>query len=88
MTHLTANDIDAILNAEPLKAPVRAGIKAHSKYLLNVKVGGEMQLVSVVCKGAPYAKKLKNGGLAWYVDVYGWGVRRAVNIKKLREVPR
>jgi hypothetical protein len=44
-----------------------------------------MQLANVACKGEPYPVRLKNGGTAWYVDVYGWGVRESVNIKKLRE---
>jgi hypothetical protein len=47
-----------------------------------------MQLVTVACKGEPYAVRLKNGKSAWYVDVYGYGIRKSVNIKKLREVAR
>lgn len=66
-----------------LKVPEKTGIKAGARFLLWAKVGGDMQLVSVVCKGAPYEKKLKNGGTAFYVDVYGYGVRCSVNIKKL-----
>jgi hypothetical protein len=68
-----------------LKRPAKTGIKAGCRYLLWCKIGGEMQLTSVMCKGAPYAVRLGNGGTATYVDVYGYGVRAAVNIKKLRE---
>lgn len=68
-----------------LKVPPKTGIKAGASFLLWTKVGGDMQLVSVMCKGEPYEKKLRNGGTAVYVDVYGYGVRCAVNIKKLRQ---
>lgn len=68
-----------------LNTPAKTGIKAGSRFLLWAKVGGEMQLASVVCKGDPYPVQLGNGGTAWYVDVFGWGIRKAVNIKKLRE---
>jgi hypothetical protein len=67
-----------------LKCPPRTGIFKGAKFLLWVKVGGEMQLASVACKGTPYPVGLRNGGTAWYVDVYGYGVRASVNVRKLR----
>jgi hypothetical protein len=47
-----------------------------------------MQLVQVVCKGEPYEHTLTNGKKALYVEVYGYAVRKAVNVKKLQEVQR
>jgi hypothetical protein len=87
MIKLSDHDMDAILFGDALKTPCRSGIKAGGRFLLRVKVGGEMQPCTVVCKCAPYSKSLKNGGSAWYVDVFGYGVRQSVNIKKLRIIP-
>ncbi len=71
-----------------LKIPAQTGIFRGAKFLLWVKTGGEMQLVNVACKGEPFQVLLGNGKSAWYVDVYGYGIRKSVNIKKLREVVR
>jgi hypothetical protein len=73
------------MTAPCLKVPARTGIFRGAKFLLWTKTGGEMQLANVACKGEPYPVRLKNGGTAWYVDVYGYGVRESVNIKKLRK---
>lgn len=85
---LTERDLASILEAEPLKCPDRTGIKPGATFFLWVKIGGEMQLATVVCRGEAYPRTLQNGGIAWYVDVYGYGVRDSVNIKKLRSIPR
>jgi hypothetical protein len=87
MIELSDHDMIAILSGDALKTPCRSGIKAGGRFLLRAKVGGEMQPRTVVCKCAPYRKSLKNGGTAWYVDVFSYGVRRSVNVKKLRIIP-
>lgn len=67
--------------------PDPTGIKAGDRYSLWVKTGGEMALVMVICRCAPYPVTLGNGGTALYVDVFGYGVRKSVNVKKLRARP-
>jgi hypothetical protein len=84
---LSQQEIAEILDGEPLKVPAKTGIKVNDRYSIWAKVGGDMQLITVVCKTAPYRRKLRNGGTAWYVDVFGYGVRQSVNVKKLRELP-
>jgi hypothetical protein len=46
-----------------------------------------MEPVTVVCRSKPYTRRFRDGRTAIYVDVFGWGVRESVNIKKLREMP-
>lgn len=87
MTELSEHDMAAILSGVALKTPRKSGIKAGGRFLLRAKVGGKMQLRTVACKCAPYLKSLNNGGTAWYVDVFGYGVRLSVNVKKLRILP-
>jgi hypothetical protein len=70
-----------------LEKPDKTGINAGSKFLLRVKRGGEMQLITVTCRGEPYTHAA-HGGTALYVDVFGWGYRGSVNIKKLLEARR
>lgn len=84
---LDHRDIAEILAAEPLRTPVRDSIDAGKKYLIWTKVAGEMQLVTVTAKDRPYPRRLRNGGTAFYVDVWGYGIRKAVNVKKLRKIP-
>ena len=84
---LTAEDCEAIRMASPLKVPPKTGIFAGARYLLSVKVGGETQLSSVMCKGGPYVRELGGGRKALYVDVFGYGIKDSVNIKKLRVRP-
>jgi len=84
---LSAKEIDTAMMSGPLKVPARAGIFRGAKFLFSTKIGGRMEQVMVVCKGKPHRHTLKNGKKAWYVDIYGYGVRRAVNITKLRERP-
>jgi hypothetical protein len=87
MIELSDHDMASILSGDALNTPCRSGIKAGGRFMLRAKVGGKMQLRTVVSKCAPYRKSIKNGGTAWYVDVFGYGVRRSVNIKKLRISP-
>lgn len=68
-----------------LKTPDVSGIKRGAFFKLSAKIGGEMQLVSVMAKCEPYQK----GKQSMYVDVFGYGVpRRAVNVKKLRVITK
>jgi len=83
---LTEKDLDAALSRKYMKAPSKTGIFRGARFSLSTKVGGRMQLVQVVCKGQPYEHTLSGGKKAWYVEVYGYGVNKAVNVKKLQEV--
>ncbi len=69
-----------------LKCPAPPGIKRGAWFFVWGKIGGEMQLISVMCKGKPYLVKFRNGKTAHYVDVFGWGISTSVNITKLLEV--
>ncbi|XXJ20016.1 hypothetical protein ACR42D_10805 [Desulfovibrio caledoniensis] len=85
---LSERDLDAALSSEYMKVPRETGIFRGARFSLSTKVGGRMQLVQVVCKGEPYEHILTNGKKALYVEVYGYAVRKAVNVKKLQEVQR
>ncbi|MEZ7197012.1 hypothetical protein [Pseudodesulfovibrio karagichevae] len=85
---LSERDLDAAMSSEYMKVPPKTGIFRGARFSLSTKVGGRMQLVQVVCKGEPYERTLGKGKKALYVEVYGYGVRKAVNVKKLQEVQR
>jgi hypothetical protein len=85
---LSDQEMDAALSDEFMKTPPKTGIFRGARFSLSTKVGGRMQLVQVVCKGEPYEHTLTNGKKALYVEVYGYAVRKAVNVKKLQEVQR
>ena len=85
---LTESDLDAALSRKFMKVPPKTGIFKGARFSLSTKVGGRMQLVQVVCKGEPYERTLGKGKTALYVEVYGYGVNKAVNVKKLQEVQR
>ena len=77
---LSPQEFDEITKAEPkFFCPDLAGIKKGSRFFLWVKVGGSMHLSNVTCSSDPYPK----GKAANYVDVIGWGISEAVNVKKL-----
>jgi hypothetical protein len=77
---LTPDEIEDILTADKaLFCPDLAGIKKGDRFHLWAKVGGDMQLVSVVATSDPY----KTGPKAIYVDVFGYDYRGSVNVKKL-----
>ena len=77
---LTNDEIDAAIVAErPFFCPDPAGIKRGDKLSLWTKVGGEQQLVNVLVSREPYSK----GKKSIYVDVYGYGVNKSVNVTKL-----
>ena len=83
---LSDREMNAALSGEYMKAPPKTGIFRGARFSLSTKVGGRMQLVQVVCKGKPYERTLGKGKTALYVDVYGYGVNKSVNVKKLQEV--
>jgi len=77
---LTISEIEDILSADKaLFCPATEGIKKGDRFHMWAKVGGDMQLVSVVAIGEPY----KTGPKATYVDVFGYDYRGSVNVKKL-----
>ncbi len=77
---LTTRDLDEIVAAgTPLFCPDTTGIKKGDRFQLWAKVGGDMQLVTVQAKDIPYRK----GKSSIYIDVFGYGVRTSVNVKKL-----
>ena len=84
---LSEAEIAEILSSAPLERPAKSGIKAKDKFLLRIKRGGKMQFVTATCKGDPFLKRLEGGKTAHYVEVFGWGFRRTVNITKLRVIP-
>lgn len=63
-----------------LKCPDLQAIVPSSKFLLWVKVGGEYQLKDVQVKAVRQTSRK-----AYEVDVYGYGFRKTVSTKKLRE---
>lgn len=83
---LTEQEIDDAISADSLKVPGETGIFTGARYSLWTSIGGEMQLASVRCKGAPYWYTDKRGRRWRCVDVFGYGVRKRVSIKKLREI--
>lgn len=77
-----------IIKAPPLKIPDKQDILPSNKYLLSVKIGGEMQLIDVYAVCMPYQQDINKGRKAWYVDVTDYnGYKGSVNIKKLRCLP-
>jgi len=50
------------------------------------KVGGVMKLVTVRIRGKPYPRVFEDGREATYANVYTYGYRGCVNIKKLKVV--
>lgn len=78
---LTERDFDEIVaTPSPLFCPATAGIKKGDRFQTWAKVGGDMQLVSVIAASDPYRK----GKRATYIEIYGYDIgRRAINIKKL-----
>jgi len=79
-TLLSTQEFEDILTAEnELFCPDPAGIKKGDSFLYWAKVGGEQQLSNVRVTRGPYTK----GKTAQYVDVFGYGIRKAVNVKKL-----
>lgn len=83
MLKLTDAEINALIG-EPsdLFCPDWKGIKKGDKLLLWVKIGGEQVLSSVTVSREPY----RTGPKAIYCDVFGYGVRKSVNVKKLRRL--
>jgi hypothetical protein len=79
------SDIEAARSSQFLKTPATTGIFRGACFSLRTKIGGRMQLVMVRCKGQPYEREIKGGKKALYVDVFGYGVDKAVNITRLRE---
>lgn len=63
-----------------LKRPDLSTIEVNKKYLLWVKIGGEYQLKDVQVKDIRQTSRN-----AYEVDVFGYGFRKTVSIKKLRE---
>lgn len=83
MRELTQAEIEEIIsNPSPLFCPDWTGIKRGDKLYMWAKVGGEQALVSVVVSRAPY----RTGPKAVYCDVFGYGIRKSVNVKKLRRM--
>lgn len=63
-----------------LKRPDLSTIDVNKKYLLSVKIGGEYQLKDVQVKDIRQTSRN-----AYEVDVFGYGFRKTVSTKKLRE---
>ncbi|SHI60006.1 hypothetical protein [Halodesulfovibrio aestuarii] len=63
-----------------LKRPDLPTIKVNKKYMLWVKIGGEYQLKDVQVKAMRQTSRN-----AYEVDVFGYGFRKTVSTKKLRE---
>jgi hypothetical protein len=82
---LSESDIEAVRTSQFLKVPTKTGIFRGACFSMRAKIGGRMQLVMVRCKGGPYEREIKGGKTALYVDVFGYGVDKAVNITRLRE---
>lgn len=85
---LSEQEIADAIAADSLKILDETGIFTGARFSLWTSVGGEMQLVSVRCKGGPYWHRDKRGRKWRCVDVFGYGVRKRVSIKKLRETGR
>lgn len=81
---LTAEELDAVLSGKGLKVPDETGVFRGVRCSMTAKVGGRMQWVQVMCEGEPYEREIKGGKKALYVDVFGYGVKKSVNIKRLR----
>ena len=81
---LSDQEIEAARSEQFLIIPAESGIIRGARFSMRVKVGGRMQMVTVMCKGSPFEKLLKGGRTAKYVKVFGYGVAGEVNIKKLR----
>lgn len=81
---LTSEDMDAVLHEKTLIVPPETGIFRGARFSMTAKIGGKMEMVMVLCKGKPYEREIKGGKKALYVDVFGYGVNKAVNIKRLR----
>lgn len=78
---LTDGDFDEILKTKSqLFCPDPTGIKVGDRLLMYVKIGGEMELTEVWIRRAPYHPDKRK---YLYVDVYGWGIRKSVNVTKL-----
>jgi len=54
--------------------------KKGGRFLLWTKIGGEQHLATVMALSNPYPK----GKKSTYIDVFGVGVRKSVNVLKLR----
>lgn len=57
----------------------------NEKYLMWYKVGEDMKLVDVMTSSQPYKKEFEDGRVSTYVDVFGYGVKDSVNVKKLKK---
>lgn len=66
-----------------IRRPHLKDVAPQSRFLCSMKVGCDMSLVSVICKGAPYQASYGKNRVAWYVDVYGYGINQAILVKKL-----
>jgi len=83
--NLSENEVEACLAGQFLKVPDRTGIVRGARYSMSVKIGGKMELVSVMCKGTPRQRKLRDGKKVWVVDVFGFGISGPVWVTSLRE---
>jgi len=83
--NFTEADYESVLSGSIQKVPTKTGIFKGARFSLSTKVGGRMQRVMVYCKDGPYLHEMANGKTAWYVEVFGYGVHKRVNIKRLRE---
>lgn len=83
---LSEQEIAEAVSKELPKSPDESGIFRGARFSLAVKIGGRMQLVMVRCKGKPYTQTDKRGRKWRVVDVFGYGVRKSVPIKKLKEI--
>ena len=54
-------------------------IKRGDRFSLKTKIGGKMQTVMVIAKDEPK----KKGKATYYVEVFGYGVNKSVNVIKL-----
>lgn len=63
-----------------LKCPDLHTIFTGNKYFLWVKLGGELKLKDVMVTAV-----YQTGKKSHHADVFGYGFRRTVNVKKLRE---
>lgn len=68
------------LDRYALKCPDLHTIFTGNKYFLWVKLGGEFKLKDVMVTAV-----YKTGKKSHHADVFGYGFRRTVNVKKLRE---